>query len=308
MTPLQENPTDASEPAGPSSPFEASSAPLVAGPAPHAPVAPDAEEPDTTQPSGIARNQADGLRTLFGQREPVVFCVASALSPDATVALGLGTAHALRRRGHLTLLVDEVPLFERQSLTTPFPVRYDLGQVFGGDVALNRALRKVMDNLWFASGVRVRAAVDSKRARGPSLVRMLQGTEMDFDVVVVATCEPFGSTMRCYGHQIHRLMVVGTDDASLTRGLSHVRELSIMSGGEAVPVMVVGGQDADSAQQAFQRLEAASMDLLEQPLEWLGWFRAASTSAFGDSPLAGDFLPISMYQLLARHMAEQTTA
>jgi hypothetical protein len=265
----------------------------------------DPSEPDTPTPSGIARNQADGLRSMFGRREPVVFCVASALSPDATVALGLGTAHALRRRGHLTLMVDEVPLFERHSLTTPFPVRYDLGQVFGGDVALSRALRKVMDNLWFASGVRVRATVDNKRVRGPSLVRMLQSTELDFDVVVVATCEPFGSTMRCYSSQIHRVMVVGTDDASLTRGLSHARELSILSGGEAIPVMVVGEQDADAAHQVFERLAAASMELLEQPLAWMGWFRAASTSAFGDSPLAGDFLPISMYQLLAQHMAER---
>ena len=288
MTPLQDNPTE----------FSAAAADPMA----------DALERDAAAPSGIARNQADGLRTMFGLREPVVFCVASALSPDATVALGLGTAHALRRRGHLTLLVDEVPLFERQSLSTPFPVRYDLGQVFGGDVALNRALRKVMDNLWFASGMRVKAAVNSKRARGPSLVRMLQGTELDFDVVVVATCEPFGSTMRCYGNQIHRVMVVGIDDASLTRGLSHVRELSIMSGGEPVPVMVVGGQDADTARQAFDRLEAGSMELMEQPLAWMGWFRAASTSVFGDSPVDGDFLPITMYQLLARHMAEQTAA
>lgn len=265
-------------------------------------------DPDLPRPSGIARSQADGLRSMFGQREPVVVCVASALSPDATGALGLGTAHALRRRGHLTLLVDEIPLFERQSLTSLFPVRYDLGQVFSGDLALSRALRKVMDNLWFASGVRVRATVNDKRAQGPSLVRLLQSTELEFDVVVVATCEPFGNTMRWYGHQIHRLMVVGTDDASLTRGLSHLRELSIVSSGEAIPVMVVGGPNADTAQQAYERLAVASMDLLAQPLCWMGWFRTASTSSFGDNTLSGDFLPISMYHLLARHMAEQATA
>ena len=70
MTPLQDTPTE----------FSAAAADPMA----------DALERDAAAPSGIARNQADGLRTMFGQREPVVFCVASALSPDATVALGLG--------------------------------------------------------------------------------------------------------------------------------------------------------------------------------------------------------------------------
>jgi hypothetical protein len=265
---------------------------------------PVADAPPRAERRSMSSNQADGLRAMFGTGEPVVYCVASALPPDATVTLGLGTAHALRRGGHLTLLVDEVPLFERQSLKGfAFPVRFDLGQVFSGSVALNRVLRKVTENLWFATGVKVRGAVDSKRVRGPSLVKMLQRTELDFEFVVVATCEPFGSAMACYGESVQRIVVAAPDDASLTRALAHVRELSIISGGEAVPVLLVGGADAGEGRAAFDRLATASQQLLEQPLDFLGWVRSASASAFGDdSGDQGLTLPVSLYQMLAGRM------
>jgi len=263
-----------------------------------------AEDTATADARSLGRNQADGLRAMFGNGGPVVYCVASALTPDATVTLGLGTAHALRRGGHLTLLVDEVPLFERQTLKGfAFPVRYDLGQVFSGTVALNRVLRRVADNLWFAAGVKVRGAVDSKRARGPSLVNMLQRTDLDFEFVVVSTCEPFGSTMSCYGDNVQRIVVAAPDDASLTRALAHVRELSVTAGGDAVPVLLVGGPDAQAGHQAYERLALASAQLLEQPLEWLGWVRSASASAFGDDSSDGIALPTSLYRMLAGRIA-----
>ena len=263
-----------------------------------------ASPPDELPPPrarGIGRNQADGLRAMFGAGGPVVYCVASALSPDATVTLGLGTAHALQRGGHLTLLVDEVPLIERQSIKGfPYPVRYDLGQVFTGAVSLARAARKVGERLWFAAGVKVRQTVARKQVRGPSLATMLQHSELDFEFVVVSTCEPFGPAMACYGDDIQRIVVAAPDDASMTRALSHVRELSVRLGGSAVPVLMVGGADAEAGRQAFERLARASATLLEQPLEFLGWVQAASASSFGEDGLA---LPLSLYRMLAGRIA-----
>lgn len=282
-------------------------------PDPDPDVAFDSVATDTSAPAraserrSMQRNQADGLRAMFGRAEPVVVCVASALPPDATVTLGLGTAHALSGGGHLTLLVDEVPLFERQSLKGfAYPVRYDLGQVFSGGIALNRVLRKVEDKLWFATGVKVRGTVDRKRARGLSLVAMLQQTDLDFEFVMVTTCEPFGSSMRCYGELVHRIVVAAPDDASLTRALAHVRELSVTAAGTPVPVLMLGGADAAAGRHAFERLDAASQQLLEQPLQWLGWVRSAEASAFGENPDDGLSLPISLYRLLAGHIRAQS--
>lgn len=264
--------------------------------------APRTEAP-RQRPRGLGGNQADGLRALFGNGGPVVFCVASALTPDATVTLGLGTAHALRRDGHLTLLVDEVPLMERQTLKAfPHPIRYDLGQVFTGAVALNRAVRRVADGLWFAAGMKVRQAAARKQVRAPSLAAMLRQSDLDFEFIVVSTCEPFGPAMGCYGEDIQRIVVAAPDDEAMTRALSHVRELSVRMGGAPVPVLMVGGADAAAGRLAFDRLAAASRDLLEQPLDWLGWVQAASASRFG---VEGDSLalPVSLYRLLAGRIA-----
>jgi hypothetical protein len=170
---------------------------------------------------------------------------------------------------------------------------------------LNRVLRRVDDKLWFATGVKVRGSVDSRRARGPTLVTMLQQTDLDFEFIVIATCDPFGSSMRCYGEPVHRIVVAAPDDASLTRALAHVRELSVISCGSAVPVLMLGGGSADVGRAAFDRLETAAQQLLEQPLQWLGWLRTAETSAFGQDPQHGLSLPISLYRMLAGHILAQ---
>ncbi len=247
-------------------------------------------------------DQAKGLRAMFGDGVPQLYCLASALPPDATVTLGLGTAHALRHRGHLTLLVDEVPLVERQtSKGFAFPVRFDLGQVFSGSIGLNRVLRKVSDKLWFATGVKVAAAVAAKRTRSLSLLDMLQRSGLDFEFVIIASCEPFGTNMPCYGDDVQRIVVAAPDDASLTRALSHLRELSVLVGGDAVPVLIVGGSEAEG-HQAFERLAQQSQQLLEQPLRSLGWVPSASATRFGKGSDQDLVLPITLYQSLVSHM------
>lgn len=251
---------------------------------------------------GSLTDQADGLRAMFAGSVPQLYCLASALPPDATVTLGLGTAYALRQRGHLTLLVDEVPLFERQtSKGFAFPVRFDLGQVFSGSIGLNRVLRKVSDKLWFASGVKVAAAVAAKRTRSLSLLDMLQRSGLDFEFVIIASCEPFGSNMPCYGSDVKRIVVAAPDEGSLSRALSHLRELSVLVGGAAVPVLIAGGSESEG-RQAFERLAQQSQQLLEQPLQSLGWVPTASATRFGPANDGDLVLPITLYRSLVGHM------
>ncbi|NDG04928.1 MAG: hypothetical protein EB121_06235, partial [Alphaproteobacteria bacterium] len=79
-------------------------------------------------PAGVGlKDQASGLRQLFGEGFARVWCLVSSLPGDPTMMVALGAANALRRAGQRVLLVDEIPLSNRSLLGgTPFPVRYDL--------------------------------------------------------------------------------------------------------------------------------------------------------------------------------------
>lgn len=264
-------------------------------------------------PRSLGANQADGLRAMFGSDDdgddPLVVCIASALAPESTATLGLGLAHALRRRGHTTLLVDEVPLAQRPGgRGFPYPVRYDLGQVFTGAIGLDRALRKVDEGLWFAAGTKLRQAVERKQVRLPPLTALLRHSGQHFGYVVVATGDPFGPALSCYGPSIERIVVTSPDEAAMARALLHVRALSVTQGGAPVPVLVVGGDDAAAGQACFAALEAAARTHLDQPLIPLGWVRAAQATVFGDPTDAGLALPVSLYQLLADRVAAGVAA
>jgi len=64
-------------------------------------------------------DQAAGLRQLFGEGFARVWCLVSSLPGDPTVMVALGAANALRRAGQRVLLVDEVPLTNRNLLLAP---------------------------------------------------------------------------------------------------------------------------------------------------------------------------------------------
>lgn len=67
------------------------------------------EDTKLDQPAEIKTDQAEGLRSMFGDRAPRVVCMSCALDADTASTMTLGTAHALRQQGQRVLLVDEIP-------------------------------------------------------------------------------------------------------------------------------------------------------------------------------------------------------
>jgi hypothetical protein len=101
----------------------------------------------TTTSSGV--DQAAGLRNIFGAELSRVICIASTLDADSTIHLGHGTAHSIKQLGHRVLLIDEIPLSDRKTMSGfLYPVRYDLGQVFSKSVDLARSLKAIEENFW----------------------------------------------------------------------------------------------------------------------------------------------------------------
>lgn len=257
-----------------------------------------------------ATDQAEGLRNLFGQPYAKVYVLASALDADSTVTIGLGTAHSLRKAEHKVLLIDEVPLNQRQGLAgLSYPVKYDLGQAFSNLIGVEKCIREVDDNLWFASSARIRQYFKAKKTKGPALDVRLHQLEIGIDYVVVTTTDPFNPVLSLYSKEINHIVIASVDQESLVKTLALMKQFTITGIEKPIPVMMVGGSDRKEGERAFDRLKTAAAQYLEQPIELLCWVGATSFDEL--SPEESDssvknkdlLLPAGLFKQIANKIA-----
>jgi hypothetical protein len=257
-----------------------------------------------------ATDQAEGLRTLFGQPYAKVYVLASALDADSTVTIGLGTAHSLRKADHKVLLIDEVPLNQRQDLGgLSYPVKYDLGQAFSNLIEVEKCIREVDEHLWFASSGRIRQYFKAKKTKGPALDVRLHQLEIGIDYIVVATTDPFNPVLSLYSKEINHIVIASVSPDSIVKTLALIKEFTITGIEKPIPVMMVGGNDRKEGEKAFERLKTSAAQYLEQPIELLCWVGATS---FGElSPEQSEssvknkdlLLPAGLFKQMANKIA-----
>jgi hypothetical protein len=254
----------------------------------------------SAQPNSLGQtDQAAGLRQIFGEGLARVWCLVSSLPGDPTVMVALGAANALRRAGQRVLLVDEVPLTNRSLLGgTPYPVRYDLGQVFAGSIGIAKVVKPVADKLWYCVATKLRRAREDKKAKPPTLVERLLRASIDVDVVIVATTDPHRGTQQLFADDMNHILISGTDETALEKSLQMVSELAVLFGGSPIPVLSVGGASAEYGQQAFEELHSKALELMDQPLEHQGWVRAMQFASV-EGEEAELVVPSSLYRMMA---------
>ena len=251
-------------------------------------------------PAGVGlKDQASGLRQLFGEGFARVWCLGSSLPGDPTMMVALGAANALRRAGQRVLLVDEIPLSNRSLLGgTPFPVRYDLGQVFSGLIGIEKVVKPVGDKLWYCVATKLRRAREDKKAKLPTLTERLHRANIDVDVVIVASTDPHRGTHQLFAEDMEHILISGTDDEALEKSLHMVHELAVLFGGSPIPVVTVGGRSSDVGQTSFEQLQTRAFELMDQPLEHQGWVRA-SQLASEDENTVDSMMPSSLFRMMA---------
>jgi hypothetical protein len=227
-----------------------------------------------TTSTSSGTDQAAGLRNIFGSELCRIICIASTLDPDSTIHLGHGTAHNIKQRGHKVLLVDEVALTDRKTMSGfLYPVRYDLGQVFTNSVELPKSIKQIEENLWYATSVKLRPEITNRFAKRPSLDERMLAHEFHIDYVIFPTVDPHANVVAYYGSNVKRILVTSTDQESLKKALVMVRQMATLQLEESFAVLMVGGDEAEGV-AAFERLQSASLSALEQPLESIGWIKA----------------------------------
>ena len=74
----------------------------------------------------MGADQAEGLRSMFGEAQARFLCLACALDGDTAVQITMGLAHCLRQQGQRVLYIDEIPMHARQTIKSlSYTVRYD---------------------------------------------------------------------------------------------------------------------------------------------------------------------------------------
>lgn len=220
-------------------------------------------------------DQAAGLRNIFGAELSRVICIASTLDADSTIHLGHGTAQSIKQLGHRVLLIDEIALSDRKTMSGfLYPVRYDLGQVFSKSVDLARSLKAIEENFWYATSVKLRSEVSRRFAKYPQLDQRLVNHEIDIDYIIFPTIDPEANIVAYYGSNIKRILVTAHDQASLKKALLMVRQMAVLQVDEPLSILIVGGEDEAAGAEAFEKLHNASLSALEQPLDFIGWIKA----------------------------------
>jgi hypothetical protein len=145
----------------------------------------------------MGADQAEGLRSMFGEAQARFLCLACALDGDTAVQITMGLAHCLRQQGQRVLYIDEIPMHARQTIKSlSYTVRYDLAQALENDIALEKTVYKAEDNLWFSVALRMARSFKTRRLKPPTLMDRLQKLSLELDIVLHATSEPIDGVMR----------------------------------------------------------------------------------------------------------------
>ncbi len=268
---------------------------------PRAESASDAADPPNEQNAAIGPDQAEGLRSMFGDARARFLCLACALDGDTAVQMTIGMAHSLRQQQRV-LYVDDIPLQERQKIQhLAYTARYDIAQAMENDIPLEKAIQKAEENLWFSVALRMERSFKSRRLKPPSLMDRLQKLPLALDVVLLATTQPMKGVLQAFSDSSNPIVITAPDDASLLRAMELLREFSQESHGRPIPIVVVGGQTDADGQSTFEKLRGASQSLLDQPLSFLGWLAATPVSNATEKSRQppGLIIPSTLYAKLA---------
>jgi hypothetical protein len=253
-------------------------------------------------------DQAEGLRTLFGSNLPKVFFISSSLDPDSTAAIGLGVAHALRKSGFKTLLVDEVSFHDRQRVSAQiYSTKYDLGQALSNLVPFGKAVLQAEDNLWFTTASRVRHYFSSKQIVRPTLDVRTQENNLGLDYIVVVSDNPVHAVLPLYSANLNHIVLASCSQSTQAKTIALLNQLMIGGVDEPISIMMVGGSERTEGDEAYLALAKEASEQLDISLALLHWVGAKSLSDFNEEAAgsSGTLMAPVIPTSLSRHIAHQ---
>jgi len=169
------------------------------------------------------KDQADGLRELFGQTSPPVHVVCCPSRPALALSLVSELSQSLIALERTVMWVDEIDFAHREQWPLPCKVKFDLSKTLQGFVDLEQSVTPLQPTLWYGLSLHTSRISEGVQTLSDRLMR----SGVEFDSVIVSTAALKAESFKHYGNRIHCTALTGCEPQELNQTfewLSHTQE------------------------------------------------------------------------------------
>lgn len=222
---------------------------------------------------GWMGDQADGLRRLFGCREPQVVAFASGREACGRTTLVVQTAVALAAEGQAVVVVDENSAPDNVLTTFGLTARNDFYQVVRGDRSLNQVA------LAAAPLVRVipaaRAARELDHMSAASRQRLIAGFRgmqegASFVLIDCAANRRVGHLSAVAAMARHFVVVVAAQGAAITHAYALIKRVFQDYNRDRFQIAVTRARSTEEARAIYDNMRRVAREHLGVQLDYLG--------------------------------------
>ena len=159
------------------------------------------------------KDQADGLRELFGQSPPPVHVVCCPSRPALALSLVSELSQGLIDLERTVMWVDEIDFAHREHWPLPCKVKFDLSKTLQGFVDLDQSVSPIQPTLWYGLSLHTHKVNEGVQTLSDRLMR----SGVEFDTVVVSTAALKAESFKHYGARIHCTALTGCEPQELNQ-------------------------------------------------------------------------------------------
>ena len=237
-----------------------------------------------------ARDQADGLRRMFGHRAPKVVAFASGREACGRTTLIVQTASALASAGYGVLIVDENQAPNNVISAYGFRPRYDFYQVLQGKCLLEESLLRV------APHIRILPASLAAQELGyaqrdaavacQKLPRVLQELQRGVDFILIDAAVQHSTHLSMLAlASRHMAVIVGAESSAITRAYALIKRLAQERGRDGFQMVITRPRSPADALAIFENMRRVAKEHLDVRLEYLGAAVDVTTDHLADALL-----------------------
>lgn len=219
----------------------------------------------------LARDQAAGLRALFGARAPQIVAFAAAGASCGRTTLLVQTATALARSGQSVVIVDENEAPDNAVAAFGLTARHDLMHVIRRQRTLPQVALAASLLLHIVPAARAARELDpADPAAMRQFVACLQELQRGAGFVLIDCAPSRGGQLSPLAQAArHLAVVVAAQGPAITHAYAMIKQLALESGRDAFQLIVTRARSSEEARAIFFNMKRVAKEHLGVRLDLL---------------------------------------